>query len=131
MSIPVRTVATVAQRTAIPQNEINPNSLALLQYILPPNEAAANGVINQFRRITPVAGNFRQSIFRFDHNFTSNASLMVRYIRDDLERNDPGGNIFVDPFVLTNVAGTLFPNAAAATTMMRGKNQAATCSASL
>lgn len=144
-SIPVGTVATVAQRNGIfttriadpqsglpcnatiqtgcfpnntiPQNRINPNARALLAYILPPNEGT-----NQFRRITPVAGNFRQSIFRFDHSFTSNINFMARYIRDDLSRNDPGGNIFQDPFVLSNVAGTLFPNAAAAQSTTPGKN---------
>lgn len=135
-SIPIGTVATNAQRNGvftatiidpltgqpflnntIPQARFNSNAVALLNYILPPNEG-----VNQFRRITPVAGNFRQSIFRFDHNFSSNASLTVRYIRDDLERNDPGGNIFQDPFVLTNVAGTLFPNAAAARSTTPGKN---------
>ncbi len=136
-SIPVGTVATNAQRSGnfgsttiydpltglpfpnntIPQDRFNPNSVALLQYILPPNEGT-----NQFRRITPVAGNFRQSIFRFDHKFNDDVSLMVRYIRDDLERNDPGGNIFQDPFVITNIAGTLFPNAAAAESSTPGKN---------
>lgn len=140
-SIPVGTVATNDQRNGIfttaitdpltglpfpnnriPEARFNPNSVALLQYILAPNEVGSNGVLNQFRRITPVAGNFRQSMFRFDHNFSSTASMMVRYIRDDLERNDPGGNIFQDPFVLTNIAGTLFPNAAAAQSSTPGKN---------
>jgi len=106
----------------IPLGRFNPNSVALLQYILPPNEVGSNGVLNQFRRITPVAANFRQSIIRFDHNFTSNVSFLARYIRDDLSRNDPGGNIFQDPFVLTNIAGTLFPNAAAAQSSTPGKN---------
>ena len=140
-SIPVGTVATNDQRNGIftqaitdpltgqpfplnriPVERFNPNSVALLQYILPPNEPNAAGVLNQYRRITPVAGDFKQSIFRFDHNFTSTASLMVRYIRDDLSRNDPGGNIFSDPFVITNIAGTLFPNAAAARSSTPGKN---------
>jgi len=136
-SIPVGTVATNAQRdgnfgstvitdpltglpfanNTIPTERFNPNSVALLAYILPPNEGT-----NQFRRITPVAGDFRQSIFRFDHNFNQNVSLMARYIRDDLSRNDPGGNIFQDPFVLTTVGGTLFPNAAAARSSTPGKN---------
>lgn len=135
-SIPVGTVATNAQRSGVfttpiidpltglpfPNNTIpparfNPNAVALLAYILPPNEGT-----NQFRRITPVAGNFRQSIFRFDHNFTSNMSLTARYIQDNLERNDPGGNIFQDPFVLTTIGGTLFPNAAAAQSTTPGKN---------
>jgi hypothetical protein len=136
-SIPVGTVATNDQRAGnfgsttiydpttgqpfpnntIPVERFNPNSLALLAYILPPNEGT-----NQFRRITPVAGDFRQSIFRFDHQFTPNVSFMARYIRDDLSRNDPGGNIFQDPFILTNIAGTLFPNAAAARSSTPGKN---------
>ena len=136
-SIPIGTVATNAQRAGnfgsvvvtdpqtgqpflnntIPSFRFNQNSVALLNYILPPNEGT-----NQFRRITPVAGDFRQSIFRFDHSFTPNTSLMVRWIRDDLSRNDPGGNIFQDPFVLTNIAGTLFPFAAAARSSTPGKN---------
>lgn len=135
-SIPVGTVATNAQRNGvfttpiidpltglpfanntIPQNRFNPNSVALLNYILPPNEGT-----NQFRRITPVAGNFRQSIIRFDHNFTSNSTLTLRYIQDNFERSDPGGNIFLDPFVLTQVQGTLFPNVATQQTSTPGKN---------
>jgi hypothetical protein len=141
MSIPIGTVATNAMRAGvfpsiiidpqtgqpftnntIPTNRFNPNSVALLNYILPPNEARSNGVFDQYRRITPVAANFKQSIFRFDHNFTPNNSLMVRYIRDDLNRNDPGGNIFLDPFVLTQVQGTLFANAAASRSSSPGKN---------
>ncbi|MFN2412542.1 MAG: hypothetical protein ABR535_05740 [Pyrinomonadaceae bacterium] len=135
-SIPIGVVATNAQRNGvfttpitdpltglpfpgnvIPVSRFNPNSVALMQYILGPNEGA-----NQYRRITPVAANFRQSIFRFDHKFSSTSSMMARYIQDNVDRNDPGGNIFVDPFVLSNIAGTLFPNAAAARSTTPGKN---------
>ena len=135
-SIPVGTVATNAQRSGvftnpiidpltgqpfpnntIPQSRFNPNSVALLNYILAPNEGT-----NQFRRITPVAGNFRQSIVRFDHNFTPTTTFTARYIQDNFERSDPGGNIFLDPFVITQVQGTLFPNVASQQTSTPGKN---------
>lgn len=135
-SIPVGTVATNAQRSGvftnpiidpltgqpfpnntIPQNRFNPNSVALLNYILAPNEGT-----NQFRRVTPVAGNFRQSIIRFDHNFTPNTTFTARYIQDNFDRSDPGGNIFLDPFVITQVQGTLFPNVASQQTSTPGKN---------
>ncbi|HEX8289690.1 MAG TPA: TonB-dependent receptor [Pyrinomonadaceae bacterium] len=135
-SIPVGTVATNAQRSGvfttpiidpltgqpfanntIPQNRFNPNSVALLNYILAPNEGT-----NQFRRVSPVAGNFRQSIFRFDHNFTANTTFTARYIQDNFDRTDPGGNIFLDPFVITQVQGTLFPNVASQQTSTPGKN---------
>lgn len=145
-SIPIGTVATNAQRAGIfgntritdpsiglpctaidnrgcfanntiPQNRFNPNSVALLNYILPPNEGT-----NQFRRVTPVSGNFRQSIVRFDHNFTNTSTLTLRYIQDNFDRNDPGGNIFQDPFVLSQVQGTLFPNVATQQTSTPGKN---------
>lgn len=140
-SIPVGTVATNENRAGvfantiidpltgqpfanntIPTSRFNPNSVALLNYILAPNERSSAGVLNQFRRITPVAGNFRQSIFRFDHNFTSNTTFTARYIQDNFDRTDPGGNIFQDPFVLTQVQGTLFPNAASQETTTPGKN---------
>jgi hypothetical protein len=135
-SIPVGTVASNAQRSGvftnpiidpltglpfpnntIPQNRFNPNSVALLNFILAPNEGT-----NQYRRITPVAGNFRQSIVRFDHNFTPTTTLTLRYIQDNFERTDPGGNIFQDPFVLSQVQGTLFPNVASQQTSTPGKN---------
>ena len=135
-SIPIGTVATNAQRSGIftsaitdpltgqpfpnntiPQNRFNPNSVALLNYILPPNEGT-----NLFRRITPVAGNFRQSIIRFDHNFTATTSFTARYIQDNFDRDDPGGNPFIDPFNLNNIAGTLFPNVAAQKTTTPSKN---------
>ncbi|MEJ7700040.1 MAG: hypothetical protein WKF71_10400 [Pyrinomonadaceae bacterium] len=83
---------------------------------------APNEGTNQFRRVTPVAGNFRQSIIRFDHNVTSNTSLTLRYIQDNFDRTDPGGNIFLDPFVITQAQGTLFPNVATQQTSTPGKN---------
>jgi len=80
------------------------------------------GVFNRFRRSVGVASNFRQEIARFDHNFTSTTNFTARYIRDDFDRNDPGGNPFVDPFQLTNLAGTLFPNVASQQTTTPGEN---------
>jgi hypothetical protein len=132
-SIPVGTVATDAQRTAICATQTcNPNSLALLQYFLRPNEPnTTTGVFDQFRRVTPVAGNFRQSMFRFDHRITSKYSLMVRYIQDNFDRTDPGGNLFQDPFILTNASGTLFPNVASGATTTPGKNLVASVRMSL
>ncbi|HEY8560026.1 MAG TPA: TonB-dependent receptor [Pyrinomonadaceae bacterium] len=140
-SIPVGTVATNEQRNGvfttaitdpltgqpfanntIPQARFNPNAVALLNYILPANENSAAGVRNQFRRVASVAGDFRQSIFRFDHNFTDNTILTARYIQDNFDRDDPGGNPFQDPFILTNASGTLFPNVAAQRTTTPGKN---------
>lgn len=101
----------------IPASRFNANSVALLNFIQPPNEGT-----NLFRRVTPVAGNFRQSIIRFDHNFTDTTTLTLRYIRDDFSRNDPGGNPFLDPFTLTQAGGTLFPNVAAQETNTPGDN---------
>lgn len=106
----------------IPQSRFNPNSVALLNYILAPNERNGVGTLNQFRRVTPVAGNFRQSIIRFDHSFTPTTTFTARYIQDNFDRSDPGGNIFQDPFVLTQVQGTLFPNVASQQTSTPGKN---------
>jgi outer membrane receptor protein involved in Fe transport len=139
-SIPVGTVATDAQRNGvftttitdpttglpftnntIPTARFNANSVALLQYILRANEAR-NGVFDQFRRVTPVAGNFRQSMFRLDHRINSKYNLMVRYIQDNFDRTDPGGNLFQDPFILTNASGTLFPFVASGQTTTPGKN---------
>lgn len=117
---PVISGGTGAGQTAvqqIPRASFDPNAVALLNFILPPNEGT-----NQFRRATPVAANFRQEIVRFDHNFSDTTTFTARYIRDDFERDDPGGNPFLDPFVLTNQAGTLFPNVAAQRTNTPGDN---------
>lgn len=99
----------------IPRERIDPNARAILALIPSPNEGT-----NQFRRVTPVAANFRQEIVRFDHNFGDTTSLYARYIRDNFTRDDPGGNIFLDPFVRTNTAGTLYPFVAAQQTNTPG-----------
>ncbi|MEJ7578503.1 MAG: carboxypeptidase regulatory-like domain-containing protein [Pyrinomonadaceae bacterium] len=116
------TYPSVGGIVTIPQDRIDPNARALLNFILPANERNSAGVLNQFRRVTPVAGNFRQEIIRFDHNFSNTTTFTARYIRDDFTRDDPGGNPFIDPFNLNNIAGTLFPGVAAQRTNTPGDN---------
>lgn len=135
-SSPVGAVATVAQRAGIfstsitdpttgapfpnntiPASRFDPNAVALFNFILPPNEGTS-----LFRRATPAAANFRQEIIRIDHTFNDKFSIYGRYIRDNFDRGDPGGNPFQDPFNPVNIAGTLFPNAAAQQTSTPGDN---------
>jgi hypothetical protein len=95
---------SVGGLVTIPQDRIDPSARAILALIPLPNEGT-----NQFRRVSPVGANFRQEIVRFDHNFTDTTTFNARYIRDNFTRDDPGGNIFIDPFVRTNIAGTIYP----------------------
>lgn len=117
----VGTVPTAAQRSGaafgIAESAIDPNARAILQYIPLPNEGT-----NQFRRVASAAADFRQEIIRIDHNFNDRWSINGRYIRDDFFRGDPGGNPFVDPFTIGNVAGTLYPLVAAQQTSTPGDN---------
>jgi len=110
-----------AGQFVVPTSRFDPNSVAILNLLPTPNESLG-GVFNRFRRSVGVASNFRQEIARFDHNFTSTTNFTARYIRDDFARNDPGGNVFSDPFILTNAAGTLYPNVASQQTTTPGEN---------
>ena len=105
----------------IPQSRFDPNAVALLNFISPPNEALG-GIFNRFRRGTGVAADFRQEIVRLDHSFNNKYSISGRYIRDDFTRGDPGGNPFLDPFIIGSAAGTLYPNVAAQQTSTPGEN---------
>jgi len=105
----------------IPRERFDPNAVALLNFIPPPNESLG-GIANRFRRGTGVAADFRQEILRLDHNFSDKYSISGRYIRDDFQRGDPGGNPFLDPFVIGSAAGTLYPNVAAQRTSTPGEN---------
>ncbi|HEY9405111.1 MAG TPA: TonB-dependent receptor [Pyrinomonadaceae bacterium] len=105
----------------IPRERFDPNAVALLNFIPPPNEALG-GIFNRFRRGTGVAADFRQEILRIDHNFNDKYSISGRYIHDDFTRGDPGGNPFLDPFVIGSAAGTLYPNVAAQQTSTPGEN---------
>ncbi|HVF55046.1 MAG TPA: carboxypeptidase regulatory-like domain-containing protein, partial [Pyrinomonadaceae bacterium] len=117
----VGTVPTLAQRTGaafgLTEAQINPNARAILQYYPLPNEGT-----NQFRRVAPASADFRQEIIRIDHNFNQNWSINGRYIRDDFMRGDPGGNPFLDPFIIGQAQGTLIPNVAAQQTSTPGDN---------
>jgi len=110
-----------AGQYVVPTSRFDPNSVAILNLLPTPNESLG-GVFNRFRRSVGVASNFRQEIARFDHNFSSTTTFTGRYIQDDFARNDPGGNIFSDPFILTNAAGTLYPNVASQRTNTPGRN---------
>lgn len=105
----------------IPSSRFDPNAVALLNFISPPNESLG-GIANRFRRGTAVAADFRQEIVRLDHNFNDKYSINGRYIRDDFSRGDPGGNPFLDPFVIGSAAGTLYPDVAAQQTSTPGEN---------
>ncbi|HEV3468826.1 MAG TPA: carboxypeptidase regulatory-like domain-containing protein [Pyrinomonadaceae bacterium] len=117
----VATVPTAAQRSGaafgLTPDQIDPNARAILQYVPLPNEGT-----NRFRRIVPVAADFRQSIVRLDHNFNERWSITGRYIRDDFSRGDPGGNPFLDPFIIGQAAGTPYPSVAAQETSTPGDN---------
>jgi hypothetical protein len=104
-------------------SRIDPNALAILQFIPLPNEVTpGTTTLNRYRRAVPITSNIRQEILRVDHNFNTNWSIYGRYIHEGFTRNDPGGNPFVDPFGAGSLNGTLYPGIASQDTTTPGKN---------
>jgi outer membrane receptor protein involved in Fe transport len=113
----------VGGRSIIPVSRFDPNAVAILQFIPPPNEVTPGSTnLNRFRRAVGLSSDISQSIVRLDHNFSSAWSIYGRYIHETFARNDPGGNPFLDPFARDATAGTLYPFVAAQNTVTPGKN---------
>ncbi|MFN2499434.1 MAG: carboxypeptidase regulatory-like domain-containing protein [Pyrinomonadaceae bacterium] len=107
----------------VPVSSFNPNAVAILNLISLPNEVTPGTTnLNRFRRAVGLGSDIRQSILRIDHNFNSRWSIYGRYIKENFSRNDPGGNVFLDPFATGQVQGTLYPGVASQETTTPGKN---------
>lgn len=114
---------SVGGNTIIPPGRLDPNALAILNFMPMPNEFSPGTTnLNRYRRAVGVGSDIRQEVIRLDHNFNSNWSIFGRYINETFSRNDPGGNQFQDPFGLGALAGTLYPNVAAQQTTTPGRN---------
>ncbi len=113
----------VGGRSIIPVARFDPNAVAILNFIPPPNEVTPGTTnLNRFRRAVGLSSDISQTIVRIDHNFNSAWSIYGRYIHEKFARNDPGGNPFLDPFAVGATAGTLYPFVAAQNTVTPGKN---------
>ncbi len=83
----------------IPQDRLNPSSALLLGAAFPlPN--VATGEFLNFNLAPKVPQDFRQELIRWDHNFTEDVKLMVRYIHDS----------FYERQATTLWTGSSFPN---------------------
>ncbi|GAB4230865.1 MAG: hypothetical protein Kow00109_02790 [Acidobacteriota bacterium] len=83
----------------IPADRLNPNSKILLDLAFPlPN--VTTGEFLNFNLSPKVPQNFRQDLIRWDHNFTDDLKMVVRYIQDS----------FDEAQVTTLWTGSSFPN---------------------
>lgn len=113
----------VGANSIIPVSRFDPNAVAILNLMPLPNELSpGTTTLNRFRRAVGLGSDIAQSIIRIDHNFNSRWSIYGRYIYETFERNDPGGNIFLDPFAIGQVQGSLYPGVASQETSTPGKN---------
>jgi hypothetical protein len=114
---------SVGGNSIVPVSRFDPNAVAILALMPFPNEVTPGTTnFNRFRRAVGLGSDISQSIIRVDHNFNSRWSIYGRYIKENFSRNDPGGNVFLDPFAIGQVQGTLYPGAASQETTTPGKN---------
>ncbi len=83
----------------IPPDRLNPNSKILLDLAFPFPNVSTTEFLN-FNLAPKVPQDFRQDLIRWDHNFTDDLKLMVRYIHDS----------FYERQVTTLWTGSSFPN---------------------
>ncbi|HKX28438.1 MAG TPA: adenylyl cyclase, partial [Blastocatellia bacterium] len=90
--------------TQIPQNRINPVAAAYLNdiYRRLPLSATSNTLNSPVRNLF----NYRQELFRVDHNFSERFTVAVRFLNDTIPTEEPGGFGVANPNPLPGVSVT-------------------------